>query len=147
MTKIGIIRCQESAMSPDMKDRCAGWGCLAEARKRTAYFDEYDEVELIGFDTCGGCPGKGNTKKITDIGKNFKEHGVEVIHLSSCIAGFCPNKNLFIKALSDETGLPIRERTHGMPDGKRFPVGPDGKPLMPEELYAKLKEQEQEQKP
>ena len=143
MTKIGIIRCQESAMSPDMKDRCAGWGCLSAAGKRTAYFDEYDEVELVGLDTCGGCPGKGNTKKIADIGRNLKEHGAEVIHLSSCIAGFCPNKNLFLRALADEVDIQVKERTHGGPDGKRFPVGPDGKPLMPEELYAQLKEQEQ----
>ena len=124
-------------MNPDMKNRCPGWGCLAAASKRMAYFDEYDEIELVGLDTCGGCPGKGNTKKIVDIGKKFKEHGVEVIHLSSCIAGFCPNKNLFVKALVDEVDLQVKERTHGGPDGKRFPVGLDGKPLMPEELYAK----------
>ena len=66
MTKIGIIRCQESAMSPDMKRRCAGWGCLAAASKGLAYFDEYDEIELVGIDTCGGCPGKGNTKKTSN---------------------------------------------------------------------------------
>ena len=137
MTKIGIIRCQESAINPDLKLRCAGWGCLAAAGKRIAYFDEYDEVELVGLDTCGGCPGKGNTKKIVGIGQNMKEHGAEVIHLGSCIAGFCPNKNLFIKALINEVGIEVKERTHGMPEGKRFPVGPDGKPLMPEELYKK----------
>ncbi len=139
MTKIGIIRCQESAMNPDMKHRCAGWGCLEAAGKGLAYFDEYDEIELVAFDTCGGCPGKGNTKKIVGIGKILMEHGVEVIHLSSCISGFCPNRNLFIKALTNEVGIEVKERTHGGPDGKRFPVGPDGKPLMPEELYANLK--------
>ena len=137
MTKIGIIRCQESATNLDFKKRCAGWGCLGAARKGTVYFDEYDEVELVGFDTCGGCPGKGNTKKIVGVGQNLKDHGVEVIHLSSCIAGFCPNRDLFIKALTDEVGIEVKERTHGLPDGKRLPVGADGKPLMPEELYAK----------
>ena len=80
---------------------------------------------------------KREYKKNRYIGQNLKEHGVEVIHLSSCIAGFCPNKNLFIKALANEVGLQVKERTHGGPDGKRFPVGPDGKPLMPEELYTK----------
>jgi predicted metal-binding protein len=139
MTKIGIIRCQESAMNPDIKNRCAGWGCLSAASKGIAYFDEYDEIELVGFDTCGGCPGKGNTKKIVAIGQNLKDHGVEIIHLSSCISGFCPNRNLFIKALANEVGIEVKERTHGGPDGKRLPLGPDGKPLMPEELYAKLK--------
>ena len=139
MTKIGIIRCQESAINPDMKHRCAGWGCLAAAGKGTAYFDEYDKIELVGFDTCGGCPGKGNTKKIADIGQNLKDHGAEVIHLSSCISGFCPNRNLFKKALSVEVGVEVKERTHGGPDGKRLPLGPDGMPLMPEELFAKSK--------
>ena len=65
-----------------------------------------------------------------------KEHGVEVIHLSSCIAGFCPNRILSIKALADNVGLEVKEMTHRGLNGKRFPVGPDGKPLMPEELYA-----------
>lgn len=126
-------------MNPDMNHRCAGWGCLAAANKGTAYFDEYDEIEIVGFDTCGGCPGRGNTKKIVDIGQNLKEHGAEVIHLSSCVSGFCPNRNLFIKVLTNEAGIEVRERTHGGPDGKRLPLGPDGKPLMPEELFAKSK--------
>lgn len=133
-------------MNPDLKLRCAGWGCLSAASKRIAYFDEYDEVELVGIDTCGGCPGgKGNTNKIVGIGRNMKEHGVEVIHLGSCIAGFCSNKNGFIKALTNEVGIEVKERTHGMPDGRRFPVGADGKPLMPDELYAKAKTPDSEQ--
>ena len=50
--KIGIIRCDEHSVS------CAGYSCFPAVRDRTGAFEEYNAVELIGFDTCGGC-GRG----------------------------------------------------------------------------------------
>lgn len=135
MTKIGIIRCQETANHHDKKHRCAGWNCFNAINKKIGYLDEYDDIELVGFDTCGGCPGKTNVDKVVDIGLNLKDHGAEVIHISTCMAGFCPNIDKLYSALKEKVGIPVKQRTHGGPDGNRLPVGPDGKPLMPEDLY------------
>lgn len=121
MTKIGIIRCQELALSGTR--RCAGWNCFPAIRNKTKYMDEYDTIELVGFDTCGGCPGRTRFNKIIERGKKLKEKGAEVIHLSTCIALFCPNKDKFVEVLEKETGLPIKEKTHTSPDGKGFKPG------------------------
>jgi predicted metal-binding protein len=134
MTKIGIIRCQETSLKSG-KDGCAGWNCLSAVQTRSAYFDEYDAIELVGLDTCGGCPGKNNVNKIVERGLRLVDHGAEVIHLSSCLVGFCPHSEMFRQALEEKVPLPIKKRTHGGPDGKRIPLGPDGKTLMPEDLY------------
>ena len=129
MTKIGIIRCQETALN-SVDHRCPGWNCFPAIANKTGYLDEYDTIELVGFDTCGGCPGKSNVKKIVNIGLELKKHGAEVIHLSTCLAFGCPNKDMFADALKEQVGLPIKENTHGGPDGKRVPIGDDGKPII-----------------
>jgi predicted metal-binding protein len=112
MTKIGIIRCQELALSGER--RCAGWNCFPAIREKSGYLAEYDTIELVGFDTCGGCPGK-RYNKIIERGLKLKEKGAEVIHLSTCIGEFCPNKAQFKKVLEKETGLEIKEKTHSRP--------------------------------
>jgi len=126
--KIGIIRCQEIAIGPNIH-RCAGWNCFPAIRDKTPYMDEYDTVELVGFDTCGGCPGKNRTDKIVERGLKLKEKGAEVIHLSTCLVGSCPNKDMFIKVLNEKVGLPIKEKTHTRPEGELRPgtVTPYGK--------------------
>jgi predicted metal-binding protein len=129
MTKIGIIRCESLANTP-RKVRCAGWNCFPAIRDRSAYLDEYDTIELVGFDTCGGCPGKNRTEKIIERGMALKNHGAEVIHLSTCLVGSCPNKDMFAEVLARETGLPIKEKTHGK-DGKRAPMFPPGEEPRP----------------
>jgi predicted metal-binding protein len=121
MTKIGIIRCQELALSGER--RCAGWNCFPAIRNKTKYMDVYDTIELVGFDTCGGCPGRNRYDKIIERGLKLKEKGAEVIHISTCIALFCPNKDKFIEVLKDKTGLPIKEKTHTGPDSKGFKPG------------------------
>ena len=129
MTKIGIIRCQELNHGLS-KNHCAGHSCFGAIRDKTGYLDEYDDdIDLVGFDTCGGCPGKNRTDKIVQRGLDLKKHGAEVIHLSTCISLFCPNRDMFADVLKEKVGLSIREMTHGRPDGKRLPVGPDGKPV------------------
>lgn len=129
MTKIGIIRCQEIANMPDEK-RCAGWNCFPSIRNRDAYLDEYKSLELVGFDTCGGCPGSNRTEKIVERGMALKKHGAEVIHLSTCLVNFCPNKDMFTQALEEKVELPIKMKTHGR-DGKRVPLDKDGNPIIP----------------
>jgi predicted metal-binding protein len=84
-------------------------------RDKTGYMQEYDTIELVGFDTCGGCPGTTRTGKIVERGQKLKDHGAEVIHLGTCLVGSCPHKDMFKEVLEKEVGLPVKEKTHGRP--------------------------------
>jgi predicted metal-binding protein len=117
VTKIGIIRCQELALSGER--RCAGWNCFPAIRNKTKYLDVYDTIELVGFDTCGGCPGRGRYEKIVERGLKLKEKGAEVIHLSTCMVLSCPHKDKFAEVLKEKVGLPIKEKTHTRPPDEK----------------------------
>jgi predicted metal-binding protein len=54
--KIGIIIC-------DRYRTCSGGKCLRALRNREGAFQRYrgEEVELVGYATCNGCPG-GNVE-------------------------------------------------------------------------------------
>jgi len=90
---------------------------MPAVRERTGEFEQYDIVELVGFDTCGGCA-RGKPKKILERGLRLKEKGAEVIHLSNCLM-VCPFKDKFKAALEEEVGLPVVEFTHWHPPEPR----------------------------
>ena len=51
--KLGIIRCQQT------EDFCPGNGCFkAVEHKKGAFEGTGEDIELVGFTNCGGCPGK-----------------------------------------------------------------------------------------
>ena len=102
--KLGIIRCEETAKM------CAGWNCFPAMRDRTGTFEAYDSIQVVGFDTCGGC-GKGKADKIVSKAKELKKQGSEVIHLGNCLAKGCPWRTKYAKTLRKE-GLNIIEGTH-----------------------------------
>jgi predicted metal-binding protein len=114
-TKIGIIRCDA------VSDNCAGWNCFSAIRNRTEQFKIYDEIELIGFDSCGGCA-RGKPDKILSRAQRLKDKGAEVIHLSTCVVGTpntasvnlspCPFENIFAQAIQEKIGIPIVRGTH-----------------------------------
>ena len=108
MVKIGIIRCYENS------ERCAGWNCFPAMANRTGKFEGYEKIELVGFDTCGGC-GHGKADKIVKQARRLVKHGAEVIHLGNCLAGDCPSKDIYIKELKKRIKIPIVEKTHGGP--------------------------------
>jgi predicted metal-binding protein len=81
---------------------------------KTGEFSQYETIELVGFDTCGGC-GHGKANKIIKQAKRLKEHGAEVIHLGNCMVGDCPSKDIYIKELKTKVKIPIVEKTHGGP--------------------------------
>ena len=84
MTKIAIIRCDEKAKA------CPGTTCFQVIREKKAAFAKYsDDIEIVGFDTCGGC-GLGKADKIVEKAKALKERGAEVIHISTCVKSKCP---------------------------------------------------------
>ena len=56
--RVGIIRCEERS------NECAGYKCLPAMQNRTGQFKGYDAIELVGFETCGGC-GRNKADKIS----------------------------------------------------------------------------------
>jgi predicted metal-binding protein len=82
MTKIGIIIC-------DRYRTCAAGKCLRALRKREGAFSRYEgeQVELIGYTTCGGCPG-GNVEYAP---AEMKKNGAQVVHLATgLVVGYPP---------------------------------------------------------
>ena len=105
MTKIGIIRCQEKSKM------CAGDRCFPSIRDKAGYFEEYESIALVGFDTCGGCPGKNRTDEFVKRANRLKKHGAEIIHFSTCLMGECPNVDLFEAAINDHLYMLIINNT------------------------------------
>ena len=103
--KIGIIRCEEHS------NDCAGYNCFPAIQNRTGQFEGYDTIELVGFDSCGGC-GRNKADKVVARALRLKEKGAEVIHLGNCLVGPCPFKEICEDGLREQVGLPIVERTH-----------------------------------
>jgi len=110
MKKVGIIRCQQA------EDMCQGTTDFLVASQGKLGFEATGPVEIVGFVSCGGCPGK----RAVPRAKMMVEKGAEVIVFSSCISlgnpiGFkCPcfaqMKAAVIKAVG--TDIEILEYTH-----------------------------------
>jgi len=110
MKKVGIIRCQQT------EDLCAGTTDFKIAREGKLAFEPSGPVEIIGFVSCGGCPGKravARAKKMVDC-------GAQAIVFASCISRGnpmefpCPHfeamRNAVAKKIGSETE--IVEYTH-----------------------------------
>jgi len=109
-TKIGIIIC-------DRYSKCAGGKCLRSMRGREGAFDIYGEdekLELVGYTSCGGCPG-GNVEYAPE---EMKKNGAEVIHLATgMVVGYppCPRMNNFKDFIEKKYGLRVVIGTHPIP--------------------------------
>lgn len=75
MKRVGIIRCQQT------EDMCPGTICFKVAKEGKLAFNEIGQTEIVGFVTCGGCPGK----KAVARAKMLVDRGAEVIAFASCI--------------------------------------------------------------
>jgi predicted metal-binding protein len=109
MTKVGIIIC-------DRYHNCAGGKCLRALRNRDGGFARYsgEEVELVGYTTCGGCPG-GN---IEHAPAEMKRNGADVIHLATgLVVGYppCPRIDEFVAFVPEKHGLDVVVGTHPIP--------------------------------
>ena len=109
MTKLGIIIC-------DRYRTCAGGKCLRALRNREGGFARYQgqEVELVGYTTCGGCPG-GNVEY---AGEEMVKNGAQVIHLATgLVVGYppCPYIETFRKFLEQRNGVEVVVGTHPIP--------------------------------
>jgi len=78
-TKIGIIIC-------DRYRSCAGGKCFRALQNREGAFNIYkkdEAVEMVGYTTCGGCPG-GNIEYAPE---EMKKNGAEIIHFATGLIG------------------------------------------------------------
>ena len=74
--KVGIIRCMQT------EDYCPGTTDFMAIRNKTGAFEQVkEEIELIGFINCGGCPGKKVPLRVRELIKR----GADTIAFASCI--------------------------------------------------------------
>ncbi|HZJ84220.1 MAG TPA: CGGC domain-containing protein [Syntrophomonadaceae bacterium] len=106
-TKIAVVRCEI------VSEVCPGVACFMTFNSKRMHFAEYDEnTEMVGFFTCGGCPGR----RVSRLVGNLKKHGLDVVHLSSCMLlegdyPRCPHV-AEIKAMIESKGIKVVEGTH-----------------------------------
>lgn len=105
--KVGIIRCEART------HECAGYKCFPAAQHATGMFTGYTNVEIVGFDTCGGC-GRKKADKIVDRALRLQRKGAEVIHLSDCVLSGCLHLDIYLAGLRAQ-GLKVVEGTHKLP--------------------------------
>jgi len=105
--KIAVVRCDI------VSEVCPGVACLKAFNKRKVHFSKYgQDAEIIGFFTCGGCPGR----RVFRLVDSLLKHNVDVIHLSSCMLmeksySRCPHLE-DIKEMITRKGVKVVEGTH-----------------------------------
>lgn len=81
--KVGIIRC---AMT---QEYCPGTSDFKAIREKTGVFEgTQEDIELIGFNSCGGCPGKVAPLRAREMVRR----GADTIVFASCIQMGSPKK-------------------------------------------------------
>lgn len=109
--KVGIIRCMQT------EDFCPGTTDFRMIREKKGAFEGVEEdIEIIGFINCGGCPGK----KAVLRARELVNRGADSIAFASCIQkgtpiGYaCPfakrMKDVIQKDLGD--GIRLIDYTH-----------------------------------
>jgi len=103
--KVGLIRCMQT------EDMCPGTTDFIVMREKKGAFEDVEgDIELIGVNTCGGCPGK---KAVTRAARMVR-WGADTIVLASCITkgtpvGFsCPHAQAIKEAIVKRLGDSVR---------------------------------------
>lgn len=110
MKKIGIIRCMQT------EDMCPGTTDFAVAKSGKGVFSDMGPVEIVGFLSCGGCPGKRAVSRAVMLA----QRGAEAIVLASCIKkgtpiGMpCPHVEAMSEAIKRKLpeGVPLLDWSH-----------------------------------
>ncbi len=109
--KIGIIIC-------DRYKNCAGGKCFRAAQNREGAFDIYDKnevLEIVGYTSCGGCPG-GNIEYTPE---EMIKNGAEAIHFATgFIVGYPPYPYIshFKKFIEEKYKVKVVVGTHPIPE-------------------------------
>jgi len=112
MTRIGIITCLNCTQDAN----CPAVVCLADMRKRRAFFAGYpkeEPLDLVGIISCGGCPTLAAPEKILRRVKAMAEFKINALHLSYCMTAVCPFVNKYVEVIKEAfSGLEIVLGTH-----------------------------------
>ena len=108
--KIGVIIC-------DRYKSCEGGKCFRSIKEKVGAFDIYKDkdVELVGYTSCGGCPG-GNIEYAPE---ELMKNGAEVIHFATgMVVGYppCPYINQFKGFIEAKFDLKVVVGTHPIPE-------------------------------
>ena len=109
LVKIGIIICNRY-------HTCAGGKCFRALQAREGAFRLYEgqEVTLVGYTTCDGCPG-GNVEYAPE---EMKKNGAEIVHLATgVVVGYppCPHIDHFCSFIEKRYGIRTVVGTHPIP--------------------------------
>lgn len=102
--KLGIIRRMQT------EDYCPGSRDFRTIRERKGAFMGEDDIQLVGFINCGGCPGK----KAVLRARSLVEQGADTIAFASCISkgtpiGYsCPFAKRMRELVQKEVGDGVR---------------------------------------
>ena len=110
IVKIGIIICHRY-------HTCGGGKCFRSMKNREGAFSIYKnmDIELVGYSTCGGCPG-GNVEYVPG---EMKKNGAEVIHFATgMVVGYppCTRITFFKKFIEEQYNLKVVIGTHPIPE-------------------------------
>lgn len=79
--KVGIIRCMQT------EDFCPGTSDFKAMANRTGVFEGVEEqIEIMGFVNCGGCPAKKSVLRARELVRR----GADTIVFASCIQRGAP---------------------------------------------------------
>ena len=112
--KVGIVIC-------DRYRSCGGGKCFRSAREHAGAFARYpagEPVEVVGFSSCGGCPG-GNVEYVPE---EMVKNGAQAIHLATgLVVGYppCPHLDYFTEFIPKRYGIPVVVGTHPIPEKYR----------------------------
>jgi predicted metal-binding protein len=103
--RVGLIRCMQT------EDMCPATTDFKVIREKKCAFEGIEEeIEIIGFVTCGGCPGK----KAISRAQEMVKRGADAIVLTSCITkgypiGYvCPHAEKIKEAIIKKVGDDVR---------------------------------------
>ena len=100
--KIGVIIC-------DRYRDCGGGKCFRSMREREGAFAKYSKdepLEVVGYSSCGGCPG-GNVEYVPE---EMINNGAQAIHLATgLVVGYppCPHLDYFTDFIEKRYGVPV----------------------------------------
>lgn len=110
MAKIGIIICGRY-------QNCGGGKCFRASREHSGGFSVYpkdEEIQIVGYSHCGGCPG-GNIEYVPE---EMIKNGAQVIHLATgLVVGYppCSRIKAFKEFIEAHYGIPVVVGTHPIP--------------------------------